>query len=96
MAPPLEGIIDAANERNLYTFTVTVPGVYTVETGGSTDCFLTLFGPGNANTFIAADDDSGPAANSRIVVNLESGSYFVQVRHYSSTATGPYSILVRR
>lgn len=94
--PPLEGIIDAANERDLYTFTVTVPGEYTIETGGTTDCFLTLFGPGNANTFIAEDDDSGPAANSRIVVNLESGRYFVQVRHYSSTATGPYSITVRR
>jgi tyrosinase len=94
--PPLEGIIDAANERDLYTFTVTVPGEYTIETGGTTDCFLTLFGPGNANTFIAEDDDSGPAANSRIFVNLESGRYFVQVRHYSSTATGPYSITVRR
>ena len=93
---PLEGSIDVANERDLYTFTAPVSGTYTIETAGSTDCFLTLFGPGNADTFIAEDDDSGPAANSRIVVNLESGSYFVQVRHYSSTATGPYSILVRR
>ena len=93
--PAVQGTIAAANERDMYTFTVTNPGTHTIETAGNTDCFLTLFGPGNPATFIAQDDDSGPGTNSRIAVNLASGVYFVQVRHYSPTGTGSYSISVR-
>ena len=93
--PAVQGTIAAANERDMYTFTVTNPGTHTIETAGNTDCFLTLFGPGNQTTFIAQDDDSGPGTNSRIAANLASGVYFVQVRHYSPTGTGSYSISVR-
>lgn len=93
--PAVEGTIAAANERDMYTFTVTTPGVHTIETAGSTDCFLTLFGPDNPDAFIAQDDDSGPGTNSRIVLSLASGTYYVQVRHYSPTGTGSYSISVR-
>lgn len=93
--PAVPGTIAAANERDMYTFTVANPGTHTIETAGNTDCFLTLFGPGNPATFIAQDDDSGPGTNSRIAANLASGAYFVQVRHYSPSGTGPYSISVR-
>ncbi|MEP6879635.1 MAG: DVUA0089 family protein [Nitrosospira sp.] len=93
--PAVQGTIAAANERDMYTFTVTSPGTHTIGTAGNTDCFLTLFGPGNQSTFIAQDDDSGPGTNSRIAANLASGVYFVQVRHYSPTGTGSYSISVR-
>ncbi|SEK81650.1 tyrosinase family protein [Nitrosovibrio tenuis] len=93
--PAVQGTISAANERDMYTFAVTTAGTYTIETGGSTDCFITLFGPDSPATFIAQDDDSGPGANSRLVRNLGLGTYFVQVRHYSPTGTGPYSISVR-
>jgi tyrosinase len=91
----VQGTLAAANERDMYTFTVAASGTYTIETAGSTDCFLTLFGPNNPATFIAQDDDSGPGANSRLVLNLAPGEYFAQVRHYSPTGTGPYSISVR-
>jgi tyrosinase len=93
--PSVQGTISAANERDMYTFTASTSGVYTIETGGSTDCFLTLFGPGNQTTFIAQDDDSGPGTNSRLVLNLTVGTYFAQVRHYSPTGTGSYSVSVR-
>ena len=91
----MQGTIAAANERDMYTFTATASGMYAIETAGSTDCFLTLFGPNNPATFIAQDDDSGPAANSRLALNLAAGTYFAQVRHYSPTGTGSYSISVR-
>ncbi len=78
----------------MYTFTVTSPGSYTIETAGTTDYFLTLFGPGNPITFIA-QDDSGPETNSRIAINFASGVYYAQVRHYSPNGTGPYSISVK-
>jgi tyrosinase len=93
--PPVQGTIATSNERDMYTFTAATSGMYTIETAGSTDCFLTLFGPNNPATFIAQDDDSGPAANSRLALNLAAGTYFAQVRHYSPTGTGSYSISVR-
>ena len=91
--PAVQGTL-SANERDLYTFTVGTPGAHTIETAGSTDCFLTLFGPDSQTTVIAQDDDSGPGTNSRIVRNLGAGVYYAQVRHYSPTGTGAYSISV--
>lgn len=93
--PAVQGTISAANERDMYTFTLTSAGACTIETAGSTDCFLTLFGPDNPAAFIAQDDDSGPGTNSRLVLNLAPGAYFAQVRHYSPTGTGAYSISVK-
>jgi tyrosinase len=93
--PAVQGTISAANERDMYTFTLTSAGTYTIETAGSTDCFLTLFGPDNPATFVAQDDDSGPGTNSRLALDLAPGAYFAQVRHYSPTGTGAYSISVR-
>ncbi len=93
--PAVQGTISAANERDMYRFTVTTPAVHTIETAGSTDCFLTLFGPDNPATLITQDDDSGPGTNSRIAVNLVAGEYYARVRHYSATGTGSYSISVR-
>lgn len=93
--PAINGAITAGNERDTYTFTIASPGSYTIETTGSTDCFVTLHGPDNANTLMAQDDDSGPGTNSRIVADLGAGIYFIQVRHYSPDGTGPYSITVK-
>jgi tyrosinase len=93
--PAVQGSIGTVNERNLYGFSVTAPGAYTIETAGNTDCVLRLFGPESTTMLVAEDDDSGPGANSRIVANLESGTYFAEVRHYSPTGTGSYSISVR-
>jgi tyrosinase len=67
-------------------------GMYTVETEGTTDVFLTLFGPDSQSTELASDDDSGIGRNSRIRMELAPGEYFAAVRHYSAFGTGPYSI----
>lgn len=83
------------DERDTYTFTVLTPGSYTIETQGSTDCFLSLFGPNNQDIFISQDDDSGEGSNSRIVATLGVGTYYARVRHYSPTGGGSYSISVR-
>jgi len=93
--PAVAGEISAGNERDMYTFTAANSGSYTIETAGSTDCFITLHGPGNPNTLIAQDDDSGLGTNSRIVASLAPGAYFIQVRHYSPAGMGPYNISVK-
>jgi tyrosinase len=77
-------------------FRATEEGVYTIETSGSTDTFLSLFGPDSETTLIAQDDDSGPNLLSRIEIALLAGTYYVRVRHYSSFATGAYGVRVRR
>ena len=90
----LEGDISRADESDLYQFTVTSQGTYRVETSGSTDTFLTLFGTDSQTEQIAQDDDSGPGLLSRIERNLSPGTYYARVRHYSPQETGPYGIRV--
>ncbi|MEE9123773.1 MAG: tyrosinase family protein [candidate division NC10 bacterium] len=93
--PEVQGEIGVANESDLYTYRVTAAGAYTIETSGPTDTFLTLFGPNSETTVIARDDDSGPNLLSRIAEPLEAATYYVRVRHYSPTRTGPYGVRVR-
>jgi len=94
--PAVQGSLAAANESDLYTFTAASTAIYTIETAGNTDTFLTLFGPNSQTALIAQDDDSAPGFNSRIEADLAAGVYFARVRHYSPTGTGPYSVSVRR
>jgi tyrosinase len=94
--PPVQGDIQAANESDTYRFAATVTGLYTIETAGNTDTFLTLFGPNSETALIAQDDDSGPGANSLLNADLVAGIYFARVRHYSPAGTGAYNISVRR
>ena len=90
------GSIAAANESDVYTFAATTAAVYTIETSGITDTFVTLFGPGSQTNQLAVDDDSGPGTNSRIVIDLRAGIYFVRVRHFDPNGTGAYGLTVRR
>lgn len=94
--PAIQAEIAAANESDLYTFTAGITGIYTIETAGNTDTFLTLFGPNSQTQLIAQDDDSGPGTNSRIAADLAAGVYFARVRHYDPAGTGAYRVSVRR
>ena len=93
--PEAQGTISSAGESDLYTFSVTAAGTYTIETSGMMDTFLSLFGPDSETTLIAEDDDSGPARLSLLVQHLAVGQYFVRVRHWSPNDTGSYGVSVR-
>ena len=93
--PAIQGEISAGGERDRYTFGVTKKGKYAIETSGNTDTFVSLFGPNSETRLIAEDDDSGPGNLSLVVQNLAVGQYFVRVRHFSPSSTGPYGISVR-
>lgn len=93
---PVAGRIAAADESDVYIFAATVPATYTIETSGSTDTFLTLFGPNGQTDRLAVDDDSGPGTNSRLVIDLAAGIHLVRIRHFSPEGTGDYRITVRR
>ncbi len=93
--PEVQGVIDPGGEQDLYTLEVPVTGTYTIDTSGTTDTFLSLFGPDSETSLVAADDDSGPGRLSLLVQNLAAGNYIVQVRHFSPSGSGPYGISVR-
>ena len=80
----------------MFSFSVAKASNYTIETEGTTDVVMKLFGPGNRTQLVAEDDDGGQGSNARISTNLVPGTYFVQVRHYDANATGDYSIKVYR
>jgi len=94
--PAVQGEISTGGERDRYTFTVATAGTHSIETTGPTDTFVSLFGPDNESRLIAEDDDSGPGMLSLLVLNLAVGRYFVRVRHFNPSSTGPYGIMVKR
>lgn len=88
--------IGQAGEEDLYLLMAAQPGVYTIETSGPTDMYMSLY-KDTLNNLIARDDDSGLGRNSKIVKQLEAGEYYVQVRHYNrASGTGQYAIRVTR
>jgi hypothetical protein len=93
--PAIQGEISAGGERDRYSFRVTTAGTHAIETSGTTDTFVSLFGPNSEARLIAEDDDSGPSNLSLLVQNLGVGQYFVRVRHFSPSSIGPYGISVR-
>ena len=88
--------ISAKNESDVYRFSVTRRAFHTIETTGSTDTFLSLFGPDDETLLIEQNDDGGARFNSRIRRILAAGEYYARVRHYSPDGTGAYSISVKK
>ena len=93
--PEVQGSIGQPGENDLYSFTVAALGTFVIETSGSTDTFLSLFGPNSDSDLVTQDDDSGPGLLSRIQASLDAGTYFVRVRHFSPAETGAYGVRVR-
>lgn len=92
---PFAAEISTFGEEDRYRFKVSSPGTYVVETTGTTDVVMKLFGPNSMTALIAEDDDSGAGTNSRIAASLPVGDYYVQIRHYNRTSgRGRYSISV--
>lgn len=92
-ANTINGRIDYANDRDFFRFDLISPSSVELFTTGSTDTYGTLF---NANcSAIAEDDDSGTDLNFLIQRNLSPGTYYVEVRHWSPSGTGPYQFGIR-
>ena len=94
--PAVQGEISAGGERDRYAFKVTTAGTYEIETSGSADTFVSLFGPNSEKKLIAEDDDSGPANLSLLTQHLNPGQYVVRVRLFHASSTGPYGLSVRK
>jgi hypothetical protein len=95
LGAPTEGAIEVREEEDLFRFEVSKAGRYVVETSGSTDVMLGLFGPNSPSELIDRDDDGGAGLNARIVAYIDRGTYYAQVRHYDPEGTGSYTIEAR-
>ena len=93
-APARQAGIGQAGEFDWYRFMASAASTYTIETQGSTDVFMSLYGPNNQGALVTEDDDSGAGNNSRIVSNLSAGAYYVRIRHFQTSGTGNYGISV--
>jgi len=90
----INATISAANESDVYRFNITTENIYTIETSGTTDTFMTLHGPNSQIPEIDRNDDGGVSFNALIRRQLSPGEYFARVRHYSSIGIGSYSIRI--
>ena len=93
-APPTEADIGKHGEEDHFRFVVAQPGTFTIKTGGRTDVVMGLFGPDDRDKQIASDDDSGRGLNAKISLELQSGEYFVRIRHFRPRGTGVYTVSV--
>jgi Astacin (Peptidase family M12A)/Bacterial pre-peptidase C-terminal domain len=88
------GSVSRPGEEDLFKFEVKRAGHYTIETAGTADLVMALFGPGSPTRKLAEDDDSGVGSNPRISLALQPGSYYARVRHHQIDQTGAYEIRV--
>lgn len=94
-ADPVAAAISTPGETDVFRFEVPAFGAHTMYTLGSSDTFMTLFGPNDPNFEVASDDDAGEGFNAQINRNLSAGIYFLRVRLYSPNSTGNYAVGVR-
>ncbi|MCM1982628.1 M12 family metallopeptidase [Lyngbya confervoides] len=91
--PATTASIKEAGEEDLFRFQAATAGHYVIETTGTTDLIMKLYGPNNATQLVAEDDDSGQGYNPKIAVDLNPGEYLIQIRHYNRAAgTGDYGV----
>lgn len=82
-----------ASSVDRYRLTLTKGGQLTISLDSSSfDSFLWLFGSSLSAAPISTNDDGGGGLNSRIVQNVNAGTYNIIVNSFSAGATGAYTL----
>ena len=87
----VRGEIDPAGDADWFRLNVSGAGRLTVRTTGSTDTIGKLF---RGTSEIGRDDDGGGGVNFQISRDVRAGTHYVEVRGYTPTTTGAYSLHV--
>jgi hypothetical protein len=95
-APRTSADLSTSGEVDSYHFEVAAAATHIMTTEGQSDTVLTLHGPNDPGAVVAWDDDRGKGLNARIVRKLFPGAYWLSVRHKNPTATGLYTIGVKK
>lgn len=86
------GNIETAGDNDYFRINVTGPGVLVVKTTGSTDTYGYLLDAAGAE--LTRDDESGGSSNFQTTWPVVAGTYYARVRHYASSGTGAYQLVV--
>lgn len=84
--------INTAGDVDFFRVNLTSAGVFLVNSTGTTDTYGQLLNSGGTVLF-SNDDISSTNRNFSIRATLAAGTYYVKVRHYSSTRTGNYVLV---
>lgn len=84
-----------AGDLDIFRVTLSSAGSLGAYTRGTTDTYCTLRSSGG--TALAQNDDSHGSTNCLIKsLALSSGTYYFEVRHYSSSGAGDYTVRINR
>jgi hypothetical protein len=88
------GTLEKAGDVDFFKFTLTVPGLVTVTSGGTTDVVGTLWlgGAKGAATSIVTDNDSAGAPNFRCQQLLPAGTHYLSVFPSVYGTVGAYTV----
>ena len=81
-----------AGDTDFFTFKVEEAGTVTLYTEGEVDTVGALLDADGSTLF--SDDDKGMNNNFRIVMKVDPGTYYIQVKGFNDRATGDYTLLV--
>jgi hypothetical protein len=90
------GSASPEEQEDEYILDVKESDEYEIETAGSTNVRIALYGPDNPGRQAGSDDDSGrDGYNARLRLLLMRGRYVLRV-HHAKGGSGNYSVLVKR
>ena len=84
------GVLEVGNDVDVFRITLPEEGFLTLTTTGNTDTFGTV--KNLSGDLVAVDDDSGSNSNFALSPFLSAGTYCIEVRGFSSSTTGTYTL----
>lgn len=92
-AASYNGAINTAGDMDMFAVTIPVTGFLNVSSSGNTDVVGRILSA--SGTQLAANDDiSATNRNFSMRSQLDAGTYFLEVRHFSRLSTGAYGLNV--
>ena len=83
----------SAGDIDYFRVTVSSPGTLMASTTGSTDTYG--FIEDSSGNVLSRNDDGGEGRNFRVSAAVEPGTYYIGVRGYDDSSTGPYTLTLQ-
>ncbi|MCE2449939.1 MAG: hypothetical protein J4F35_16675 [Candidatus Latescibacteria bacterium] len=81
-----------AGDTDYFRVTVSSLGTLVAYTTGSTDTYGSIWD--DSGSVLAENDESGEKSNFLVFTSVDAGTYYIEVRGYSSSTTGNYTLHV--